>query len=142
MSSKETDAEDAGPEPPKPATTLEIVATAFSAMLILALLAVLVADAVRPNAEPSFTTSAGVLRERGESYRVPITVRNLGDDAARSVVVHAELVEADTTVDETDVTVDWLPGKSSRDIVALFLRGSTTSRPNSVRTEVRGFAVP
>jgi len=131
-----------GDDVAKPATLLEKIATAISTLLIVSLLGVLIADAVRPNAEASFATSVGVLHESSGAVRVPITVRNSGDEAAKSVVVHAELVAADSTLGETDLTVDWLPGNSSRDVVALFTPAQPTSRSMSVRAEVRGFAIP
>ena len=131
-----------GDETGRPATLLEKIATAISALLIVGLLIVLIVDAVQHNAEASFATSIGALQELSGAVRVPITVRNLGDDAARSVVVHAELLAADSILGETDVTVDWLPGKSSRDVVALFSPARPTPRSMNVRAEVRGFAIP
>jgi len=76
-------------------------------------------------------------------YRYPIDVRNAGDEAARSVVVHVELIGSDSTIAESDLTVDWLPGRSSRRIVAVFDRPpSPELSPDSVTAEVRGYLVP
>ena len=81
-----------------PAGVLEKIATTVSAILVVFLLAVLLVDAIRPNAEPAFVTHTGQLRESSGAFRVPITVENTGDDAARAVVVHAELRAADSVL--------------------------------------------
>jgi uncharacterized protein (TIGR02588 family) len=128
-------------QPPKP-SLLEKIATGVSVLLVLGVLTVLVVDAFHPNTEPSLATSVGPLRATNAAYRAPIRVRNTGDDAAKSVVVHAELRAGDSTLSEIDVTVDWLPGKSSRDVVALFARGQQTPPATEVRAEVRGFTIP
>jgi uncharacterized protein (TIGR02588 family) len=121
---------------------LEKIATAISVVLVVSLFSVLVFDAFHPNTEPSLAATVGPLRETTLAYRAQITVRNVGDDAAKSVVVHAELRTRDSTLSKTDVTVDWLPGQSSRAVVVLFARAPSLPRPTEIRAEVRGFTVP
>lgn len=120
---------------------LEKVATALSALLIAGLLFVLVWDAAHPNAPAAFEVKTDSLTWSGASYRVPVQVRNTGDESARSVIVHVELTMADTTVSETDVTIDWVPGRSTRRAVAIFGRDDARAS-QGVRAEVRGYAVP
>jgi uncharacterized protein (TIGR02588 family) len=69
-------------------------------------------------------------------------VKNIGDDAAKSVQVHAELLPAntDTAVAEADLEVDWLPGRAEHQVVALFAKPDSGSF--RVRAEVRGYSVP
>jgi uncharacterized protein (TIGR02588 family) len=138
---EEGDSEGKDPEEAGPPGGLEIVATVISAVLIACLLGVLVWDATHPNTQPAFELSTEALSSSGRAYRVPVHVRNIGDESAKSVVVHVELTEADTTVSETDITVDWLPGRSKRDVVALF-GGVRAAGPLAVTTEVRGYAIP
>jgi uncharacterized protein (TIGR02588 family) len=121
---------------------LEIVATAISALLIASLLGVLIWDAFQPNAPPAFATHAGRVTSASGAYRVPMTVRNVGDDAAKEVVVHLELVASDSVLTESDITIDWLPGNTNKELVALFARPATGPTPTGVRAEVRGYVRP
>lgn len=121
---------------------LEIVATAISALLVAGLLSVLIWDAVHPNTPPAFATHPGRVTMSNGSYRVPVSVRNSGDDAAKAVIVHLELVASDSVLAESDLTIDWLPGNSSKDVVALFARPASSPTPTGVRAEVRGYETP
>jgi uncharacterized protein (TIGR02588 family) len=128
-------------ESPSPPGVLEKVATLVSGLLIAALLSVLIWDAAHPDTTAAFDVRAAKATAIGAMYRVPVTVHNTGDQSAKGVVVHVELTAADTTVAETDVTIDWLPGRSTRDAVALFRRSDGQSS-DAVSAEVRGYAVP
>jgi uncharacterized protein (TIGR02588 family) len=124
------------------AAPLEIVATAISALIIAAVLSVLIWDAFDPNTPPAFTTQPGrLVIERGV-YRFPVDVRNSGDDAAKAVVVHVELLASDSVLAESDLTIDWLPGNTSKQLVALLARPASSPTPTGVRAEVRGFETP
>jgi uncharacterized protein (TIGR02588 family) len=127
----------------KPVTLLEKIATGLSALLVCLLIAVLVRDAAHPDTPPRFAVEPGAITLVGRSNRIPVTVRNLGDKSAKSVVVHVALVSArsDSVVAESDVIIDWLPGRSSRDIVGMLTPSSGSERTN-VRVDVRGYAVP
>lgn len=126
---------------PKSPGALEKIATAISALLIASLLAVLIWDATHPNRSPEFEVTTGQFEPAGSVYRLPVHVSNTGDESAKSVVVHVELVRADTAISESDITIDWLPGRSKRDAIAVFSREDATSGA-AVRAEVRGYAVP
>lgn len=121
---------------------LEIVATAISALLVAGILSVLTWDAVHPNAPPAFATHPGPVVSANGSYRVPVSVRNSGDDAAKAVVVHLELLASDSVLAESDLTIDWLPGNTSKELVGLFARPASAPTPTGVRAEVRGYATP
>jgi uncharacterized protein (TIGR02588 family) len=135
--------ESDGAEHQKPVTLLEKIATTISALVVALLLAVLVRDALRSDAPPRLTVEVGRADSVGASYRVPATLHNRGDKSAKSVVVHFELVIArnDSVAAESDVTIDWLPGESSRDVVGLFRRDAAGERAN-VRADVRGYVAP
>src|SRR3954464_11805760 len=106
----------------QPVTLLEKIATTLSALLVAALIVVLVRDALHRDAPPRFTVDVGSIALVGPGYHVPVTVHNLGDKSAKSVVVHLELVIArnDSVAAESDVEIDWLPGQSSRDVMGVF----------------------
>ena len=145
-SSSERD--DANPDEGDPPTAdrragpLEIVATALSALLVAGILSVLVWDAFHPNAPPAFATRPGRVAIGNGSYRVPVRVRNSGDDAAKAVVVHLELMASDSVLAESDLTIDWLPGNTSKELVGLFARPASGPTPTGVRAEVRGYVTP
>jgi uncharacterized protein (TIGR02588 family) len=126
----------------QPVTLLEKIATTLSALLVAALVVVLVRDAQRPDAPPRFSVDVGTIAVTGPRFHVPVTVHNLGDKSAKSVVVHLELVIArnDSVAAESDVEIDWLPGQSSRDVMGVF--ASSSAENATVRADVRGYAVP
>lgn len=142
------DRDDAIPGESDPATAdhragpLEIVATALSALLVAGILSVLIWDAFHPNAPPAFDTQPGRVAITNGSYRIPVSVRNSGDDAAKAVVVHLQLVASDSVLAESDLTIDWLPGNTSKELVGLFARPASAPMPTGVRAEVRGYVTP
>jgi len=132
------EAEESG----KPLTPLERATTFVSAMIVLFLLSVLVWDAVHPNAPPSFRVHPGKVEIRDNAYRAEVDVENTGDDAAKSVMVHLELVGRDTTLAETDLTIDWLPGRSRHRVVGFFPRPAGATEVIGVKPEVHGYSAP
>jgi uncharacterized protein (TIGR02588 family) len=124
-------------------TLLEIIATTISGLLIACLVGVLVWDAAHPDTAAQLSVEVGASQSDASGYRLPATVRNRGDVSARDVVVHLELVStaSDSTIDESEITIDWLPRQSSREIVGVFSRPSRPERVG-LRAEVRGYVVP
>jgi len=138
---KEKEGEDSSAEESgKPLTPVERAATILSAIIVLSLLSVLIWDAVHPNLPPAFTSRTIKLEERATGYRTEVEIANTGDDAAKAVVVHLEALGADTTLAETDVMVDWLPGRSKHVVVGFWPRAK--GRVINVNSEVRGYAQP
>ena len=127
-------------EAAKPLTPLERGATILSALLVLFLLSVLIWDAVHPNASPAFTARTIKTEERESGYRAEIEVENTGDDAAKSVIVHVEMLGADTTLAETDLTIDWLPGRSKHVVVGFWPKPKQPVM--GMKPEVRGYSNP
>jgi len=124
------------------AGALEMIATAVSALLVCGILGVLIWDAVHPNTRPAFAAHAGRVGISNGAYHVPVSVHNSGDDAAKAVVVHLELVASDSVLAESDLTIDWLPGNTSKEVVGLFARPASAPSPTGVHVEVRGYATP
>jgi uncharacterized protein (TIGR02588 family) len=129
-------------EAAKPLTPLERAATAAAGLIVLFLLSVLVWDAVHPNAPPAFVAHTGTIEMRNGAYRAEVEVENTGDDAARSVVVHVELLGRDTTLAETDLTIDWLPGRSKHVVVGFFPKPEGGKEVIGVKPEVHGYSAP
>jgi len=126
----------------KPLTALERAATIVSALIVLFLLSVLVWDAVHPNAPPSFRVHPGKVEMRDNAYRAEVDVENTGDDAAKGVMVHVELVGRDTILAETDLTIDWLPGRSRHRVVGFFPRPEGAAEVIGVKPAVHGYSAP
>ena len=118
---------------------VERLATIISAALVLAVIAVLVWDAVHPDRPAALDASTGTPRAVGSHWHVPIIVRNSGDVAVQEVSVSVALAHPDTSVKDIDIRIDWLPGRSQREIDAVFpvdpSRGKLTA-------EVRSFDEP
>ena len=127
-------------EAAKPLTPLERAATILSGLLVLFLLSVLVWDAVHPNLPAAFTVQTIRTEERENGYRAEIEVANTGDDAAKSVIVHVQMLGQDTILAETDLTVDWLPGRSKHVVVGFWPKPQMPVI--AVRPEVRGYSNP
>lgn len=118
---------------------LERVVTAASGIALLIIVAVLIWDGVRPNRPAAVVAvSAGVGEVRGESWYVPVAVRNAGDEAVRDVQVTVELLLNGKT-EEGSFTVDWLPGRSTRQGVAVLPREAAG---RDLKTTVKGFVIP
>ena len=109
-----------GQEQPSGPDWVERLATLISALLVLAVVAVLVWDAVHPDRPASLDASTGTPRAVGGKWHVPIIVRNSGDVAVQEVSVSVGLEHPDTSVKDVDIRIDWLPGRSQREIDAVF----------------------
>ena len=126
-------------------TLFEKIATAMFALLIALLVAVLIWDAAHPDAPARLTVDVSPPAVVGPQYQVPVTVHNRGDKSAKDVVVHFELDDAaanDSVIAESDLTVDWLPRESSRDIVGLFVNALCEPKKVTVAADTRLQAAP
>ena len=122
-----------------PADWLEKLVTALSAVLLLTILAVLVWDGFHDNTPAAVTAvSAGDGEVRGDSRYVPVTVENAGDEAVRDVAVSVETTAAGEKV-EGEFTLDWLPGKSKREGVAVLPK---ESQGQPLKATVKGYVIP
>ena len=128
---------------PHAVTLLEKIATGISVLLVALLVTVLIWDAAHPDLPARLTVQVASPSLTESRYRVPLIVRNHGDQSVRDVVLHLELVAvpADTVIAESDLTIDWLPRESSRTAIGLFSRPSS-ALPVAARADVRGYVVP
>jgi uncharacterized protein (TIGR02588 family) len=122
----------------RPADPLELVVTWISGALLAAMLGFLVWDAFQPSRAPAFETSIESQAQRGSSTHVTVAVRNVGDEAARTVEVRV-IPEAGGARAEAHFTLDWVPGRSTRRGVAVFPQAVGLGR---LRAEVTGYAEP
>lgn len=118
---------------------LEVLATWVSGALVFAVIAVLVWDAVHPDRPPALDATAGIPKQVGTRWHVPITVRNAGDVGVQEVDVGIALAGADTTVDDVVIRIDWLPGRSEREVYAVFAVNPARGR---LAVEVQSFGEP
>ena len=123
---------DSGPD------SLELIATAVSALLLAALIGFLVWDAFQPLRPAEFETVVGAPERRGSQLYVPVAVRNLGDEAARVVEVEVRVAGAPSGF-EGRFTIDWLPGRSTRRGIAVF---SAVPTEGQFAASIRGYAEP
>ena len=117
---------------------VERTATIISALLVAALLALLIWDAVRTHTAAEFRTKVGESHVVGAEHYLEISVENTGDRAARDVQVSVSLTAADST-DEATFTIDWLAGRSTRHGIVILPRDPASGR---IRAAVTGFAEP
>ena len=128
-----------GPPAGKAPDWIERLATAISAAIVLAVVAVLVWDAVHPDRPPALEASSGTPKAVGKQWHVPITVRNAGDVAVQEVNVRVVLERPDTAATDVDIRIDWLPGRSEREIDAVF---ATDPSRGKLVTAVQSFDAP
>ena len=113
-------AQDAERKEPSGPDWVEVFATWVSGVLVLAVVAVLVWDAWHPDRPPTLDATAGTPKHVGTHWHVPITVRNTGDVGVQEIGVGVALTGADTTVNDVTIRIDWLPGRSEREVYAVF----------------------
>lgn len=118
---------------------VERVATILSALVVLAVVAVLVWDAVHADRPPALEASSGMPKLIGRYWHVPITVRNEGDVAVQEVGVRVALERPDTAATNIDIRIDWLPGRSEREIDAIF---SVDPARGKLTTQVQSYDAP
>ena len=117
---------------------LELIVTWISGVLFLGLLGFLLWDARQPSDPPAFETVIEAREVRGSYGYVTVAVRNVGDEAARSVEVRVT-PESGDPASEAHFTIDWLPGRSTRRGVAVLSQRVDLGR---LRAEVAGYAKP
>src|SRR5687768_18302771 len=117
---------------------LELVVTWISGVLFLGLVGFLLWDARQPSDPRSFETVIEAREHRGSQGYVTVAVRNVGDEAARSVEVRVTSESSDPAA-EARFTLDWLPGRSVRRGVAVLSERVDLAR---LRAEVTGYAKP
>ena len=113
-----------------------------SAALVLTTLGYLIwSAAARDNRPPDvhIYTGTPILNARGDAWRVPIVVRNVGDKTAEAVAIEVTLEKEGKEVENATVDITFVPRHSEREAWATFRRDPRTC---TVRTRAAGYAEP
>ncbi|HEX7022313.1 MAG TPA: hypothetical protein VF171_05600 [Trueperaceae bacterium] len=114
-------------------------ATWVSALLILAILAVLFGEALHSSAPPSFEVRLGQVHVRAGNYYVPLEVFNRGGQSVEALSVAVRLQGPGGTAAESIVSFDWLPAHSNRQGTAIFALDPSRYR---VQSSITGYTLP
>lgn len=103
---------------------LEWTVFGLSLLLIGVVIGVLGREALSAsNTPPLLNVELGSPEQRGDSYMVPITVRNTGDHTAEQVIVEVTLEGVETETSELDLA--YVPRGSQREGWAVFTQDPT-----------------
>ena len=122
----------------EPRSLAEWVSLGVSAAVVLAVVALILAQVPGEDEPAAPAARIDEVREVEGSYHVEVMVENLGHAAATQVQVVAELTTPEATY-TGDQTVEILSGGAERSLVFVF-----TEDPSSgdLRVDVSGFATP
>lgn len=118
---------------------LQVVVTWISGILLLAVLGYLVWDGTRASSPAQFSTIIEPARSSGDHFYLPVSVDNIGGESVQGLGLTVELLEGESVLESSSVTLDWLPEGSTRRVVLVFERD-----PAGLRKRVRfgGYQVP
>ena len=120
-------------------TWLQIVVTWISGLLILSIVGYLVWEGTRPFAPAEFQATVEEARPVGDRYHVRLRVTNTGRQSVASLEVVLELREDDEVVESAAAVLDWLPERSSRDLVLIVPRNPSDY---TAVVRYRGYQIP
>lgn len=116
---------------------LETTVSLLSALLIISTVSLLTWQGIRTPDPASFEVVTGEVRGDNGLYYLPMEVSNAGDKSAQNVGVRVSLEGAG--VADADLTIDWLPGRSSRSATSVF---SVDPRSYEMSIEITGYQTP
>jgi uncharacterized protein (TIGR02588 family) len=92
---------------------IEWVTGLFSAVLVISLIG-FVGKAALMDQDTSPDLSSTVVRTeaRSDGYQILFEISNKSSETAAGVVVHGEIVQGGTTLERTEITLDYVPGRS------------------------------
>ena len=111
---------DGGAREPTP--LVELVVGGIGALLLLFMLGYLARETFETEAnEPvDLVLEEGTFSEQTDGWRVPVRVRNAGDEPAEAAELRAELTLADGEVEEAALTIDFLAPHGEVEAAFLF----------------------
>jgi uncharacterized protein (TIGR02588 family) len=130
---------DAPREPEERRNPLEIAVLAISALLVAGAIGVLAWQGAREERPPELAVRVDSVVSRGDAHQVHITVRNDGFATAAMAHVRARLLRDASPVAESEVVVQWVPGRSSEQATLLF---EEDPRAHELDVRVVGFTEP
>ena len=96
---------------------------AVSCVMIAAVVAILVHDAVTSSSSPpELHVVLGAVDSTDAGFAVPVAVMNRGETTAEQAKIVVTLVEGNTEVESAELTIAFVPGKSRREGWAVFRR--------------------
>ena len=96
--------------------TLEWAVFAASAILVAAVAAVLVVSGARSaHTPPTLAIELGAAERDGDAFRIPIKVRNTGDETAEQARIEVELTAGSEIVERAELTFAFIPKRSARE---------------------------
>lgn len=120
-------------------STLQIVVTWLSGLLLLTIVGYLVWEGTRAPSPADFSYQTEAIREATGSFHVPLLVINRGGESVQGLVVSLELVDGESVVERSSVTLDWLPEGSKRRVVLVF---EQDPRLHQMKVGFDGYQVP
>lgn len=119
---------------------LHWIVAAAGALLFIGCLAVLGYDAFTGNGRPpELVASADSTTRTDAGWLVHVTVRNTGGATASNVVISGVLMAGDSTVEESEFPLDFVPERSRRTGGLYFTHDPTVGR---LIVRAVGFAAP
>lgn len=95
---------------------LEWLVFTVSAVLVIAVIAVLLVSGARSgHTPPSLAIETGTVEKRGDAFRLPVHVRNTGEETAEHARIELELTENGAVVERAELTFAFIPKRSSRE---------------------------
>ncbi len=116
----------------------EWVTLAVSSLVLAVVVVLLIMQIGAGDEPPRPTVAVGAIVGRGESFEVPVSVRNGGDRAASNVQVTASLRVGSSST-EADQTIDFLGAGETEDLVFVF---ADDPADGQLTVAVGGFAAP
>jgi uncharacterized protein (TIGR02588 family) len=113
---------------------------AIALAIVVACIAVLIATMLpREHEPPALVLTAGAPLRSSGGFRVPIHIRNDGDETAEAVQVEVVLDAGDTHVERAELTFAFVPRHSRREGYVVF---ATDPRCCRIAARAIGFARP
>ena len=95
---------------------LEWLVFGVSAILVAGVAAVLLVSGLRSHhAPPSLAIETGAAEKHGDAFRVPVEVRNTGEETAEQARIEFELTKDGEVVERAELTFAFIPKRSSRE---------------------------
>ena len=119
---------------------LEWLVFGVSTVLVLGTLTVLVISGIRSGDDPPLLdVQAGRAVHIDGGYRLPVTIRNTGGATAEQAVIEVLLLSGEQVVERSELSISFVPRKSSREAWVTFRRDPSCCR---VMARASGFNSP
>lgn len=118
---------------------LELAITLLGGAVLLASAVYLTFRGAQEQLPPSFEIVLSAPESAAAGFRVPMEIKNTGDEAAQTVEIEVTCVWGGQSAQSSHVTVDWIPGGSARRAVVFFQDDPASG---TMKARVEGFQEP